>query len=186
MSFADDLAAARVLPVVTAQDVDSTVALTQALLKGGMRAVEITLRTDAALDSIREVKAAVPDVQVAAGTITNPREMEQAMAAGADFCVSPGISEALLHCAGENNVNFLPGVATASEVMLGLDFGVGMFKLFPAEAVGGIPLIKSLGGPFPAARFGWLDPGELPSVPGPAQCNLLRRFLDGVGQVGEG
>jgi 2-dehydro-3-deoxyphosphogluconate aldolase/(4S)-4-hydroxy-2-oxoglutarate aldolase len=143
----------RVLPVITAVDVESTVQLTRALASGGMAAVEITLRTEAALDSIRAVKAQLPDILVAAGTITNPDDLDAAMDAGADFCVSPGLTEQLLRASSEMGVDFVPGVATASEVMLGLDYGYQCFKLFPAVAAGGINLLKSLAGPFPQVKF---------------------------------
>jgi 2-dehydro-3-deoxyphosphogluconate aldolase/(4S)-4-hydroxy-2-oxoglutarate aldolase len=147
------LKSCRVLPVVTATDVESTVQLTRTLHKGGMKAVEITLRTAAALDSIRAVKAEVPGILVAAGTVTNPDEMAAAVAAGADFCVSPGSTERLLRAASEAGVDFVPGVATASEVMMGMDYGYRSFKLFPAVAVGGMKLLKSLAGPYPDIRF---------------------------------
>jgi 2-dehydro-3-deoxyphosphogluconate aldolase / (4S)-4-hydroxy-2-oxoglutarate aldolase len=147
------LARARVLPVVTARDVESTVQLSRTLAAGGMVAVEITLRTAAALDSIRAVKEQLPDVIVAAGTVTNPAELDAAMAAGADFCVSPGLTESLLQAASEAGVGFVPGVATASEVMLGLKYGYESFKLFPAMAVGGMAMLNSLAGPFPDVRF---------------------------------
>lgn len=147
------LSECRVLPVVTARNVESTVALSQALAKGGMKAVEITLRTDAALECIAAVKAQVPNLLIAAGTVTNPAEFEAAVAAGADFCVSPGLTENLLRAASQTTVGFVPGISTASEIMLGLDYGYECFKLFPAVAVGGIPTLKSLGGPFPQVRF---------------------------------
>jgi 2-dehydro-3-deoxyphosphogluconate aldolase/(4S)-4-hydroxy-2-oxoglutarate aldolase len=153
----------RVLPVVTAREVDATVQLTRTLLKGGMHAVEITLRTAAALDSIRAVKAEVPGILVAAGTITNPDDLQAAVAAGADFCVSPGSTERLLRAAIEAKVDFVPGVASASEILLGMDYGYEVFKLFPAVAVGGINLLKSLAGPYPDIRFcptGGLTPGN--------------------------
>ena len=153
MSFAEQLAACRVLPVITARDVDATVRLTQALEQGGIRAVEITLRTPDALAAITAVKAAAPQLVVAAGTVTTPQDLEQSLQAGADFCVSPGLTGALLRAAAENNVRLLPGVATASEVMLGLDHGFEIFKLFPAVAAGGMELLSSLSGPFPQVRF---------------------------------
>ena len=147
------LAECRVLPVVTAHTVETTVKLTKTLVAGGMRAVEITLRTEAALDSIKAIKAEVPEALVAAGTITNPGDLAKAMAAGADFFVSPGSTEKLLAAASEAEVDFLPGVASASEIMQGMDHGFTHFKLFPAMAVGGINLLKSLGGPFPDIHF---------------------------------
>ena len=147
------LAECRVLPVVTAHNVETTVQLTRALMAGGMRAVEITLRTAAALDSIKAVKAEVPQALVAAGTIVNPGDLAKAMAAGADFFVSPGSTPKLLAAAAEAEVDFLPGVASASEIMQGMDYGFAHFKLFPAVAVGGISLLKSMGGPFPDIQF---------------------------------
>lgn len=153
----------RVLPVVTAAGVESTVALARALQSGGMAAIEITLRSAAALDSIRAVKAEVPGLRVAAGTVTNPAELERAIDAGASLVLSPGATPALLRAAAEAGVDFVPGVATASEVMRGLDHGFAIFKLFPAEAVGGLAMLKSLAGPFPRARFcptGGLHPGN--------------------------
>jgi 2-dehydro-3-deoxyphosphogluconate aldolase/(4S)-4-hydroxy-2-oxoglutarate aldolase len=151
--FTEQLASCRVLPVITAIDVESTVLLAQALDRGGMKAVEITLRTPAALESLREVKNAVPDMLVAAGTVTNPTSLAAAVEAGADFSVSPGITETLLRASDDMGARLLPGVASASEVMLGMDHGLDVFKLFPAVAVGGMALLKSLSGPFPDIRF---------------------------------
>jgi 2-dehydro-3-deoxyphosphogluconate aldolase/(4S)-4-hydroxy-2-oxoglutarate aldolase len=153
MSLAHQLAQSRVLPVITAHDIESTVRLVEALEKGGMRAVEITLRTPAALESMRAVKGAFPNLFVAAGTVTTPEALEQSLRVGADFCVSPGISETLLRAASEQKAPLLPGVATASDVMLGIEYGVNLFKLFPAVPVGGLALLKSLAGPFPDVRF---------------------------------
>lgn len=153
MSPAEQLGRCRVLPVMTVRDIDATVQLAQALARGGMRAVEITLRTPAALECLGAVKAAVPDMLVAAGTVTNAELLDKATVAGADFCVSPGLTPALMRASIENSICLLPGVATASEVMLGLEHGLTLFKLFPAVAVGGIELLKSLAGPFPDVRF---------------------------------
>tara|TARA_R110002072_G_scaffold85210_15_gene192834 strand:- start:6590 stop:7213 length:624 start_codon:yes stop_codon:yes gene_type:complete len=147
------LSACRVLPVITATDVHSTVALAQALSRGGMKAVEITLRTEAALDSIRAIIAEVPDMMVAAGTVTNPAQLHSAIEAGVSMAISPGATPRLLRAAQEANIDFVPGVATASEVMHGLDEGYNCFKLFPAVAAGGLNLLKSLAGPFPDVKF---------------------------------
>lgn len=155
------LTACRVLPVITATDVESTVALCQALRRGGMKAVEITLRTPAALESISAVAEQLPDMLVAAGTVTNPTEMHAVIAAGATIAVSPGSTLQLLRAAREAKFGLLPGVATASEVMQGLDEGYTCFKLYPAVAVGGLNLLKSLAGPFPDVKFcptGGLNP----------------------------
>ena len=153
MSLAEQLIASRVLPVITALDVDSTVELARALSRGGMQAVEITLRSSAALESLRAVKHEVPELMVAAGTVISPQTLEQAVLTGADFFVSPGLTPALLDASSDMSASLLPGVASASEVMLGLDHGLEMFKLFPAVAVGGMGLLKSLAGPFPDVRF---------------------------------
>ncbi|MAT95111.1 MAG: keto-deoxy-phosphogluconate aldolase [Halioglobus sp.] len=153
MSFADTLSASRVLPVVTPRGVDVTVRTAEALLAGGMRAVEITLRTPDALDSLRAVKQRLPELVVAAGTVRDAASVDAAVDAGADFCVSPGISGAMLDACAARGVPFLPGVATASEVLLGTSAGLSLFKLFPAVAVGGMELLRSLRGPFPEVRF---------------------------------
>lgn len=153
VNMAKELAAHRVVPVITPVDIPSTVALADALAAGGMSCIEITLRADCALDAIRAVKTSVAGLRVAAGTITQPAAMEAALDAGADFLVSPGISVGLLQQAASMDAPLLPGVATASEVMLGLDHGMACFKLFPAHALGGLALLKSLGGPFPQVRF---------------------------------
>lgn len=147
------LAPCRVLPVITAGSEAETVRLCRTLAEAGMRAVEITLRTPAALDSLRAVKAELPQLLVAAGTVTNARELDAALEAGADILVSPGATAALLGAAAQRRAPLVPGVATASEVMQGLDHGIGTFKLFPAAAAGGIDLLKSLAGPFPDVRF---------------------------------
>jgi 2-dehydro-3-deoxyphosphogluconate aldolase/(4S)-4-hydroxy-2-oxoglutarate aldolase len=143
----------RVLPVVTAHDPAVTVQLAQALQRGGMKAIEITLRTPAALDSIRAVSESVPGMMVAAGTVTNPAELQQVIDCGVSLALSPGATPVLLGAARESGLDFIPGVASASEVMLGLDHGFSVFKLFPAEALGGLGMLRSLGGPFPGARF---------------------------------
>lgn len=153
MTFREQLVQARVLPVVTAHDVDSTLDLVTALAAGGMTAVEITLRTEAALASLQAVKRAFPDLQIAAGTITCAEDMDLALSAGADFCVSPGITVELLEAAQTSGSKLLPGVASASDILLGMSYGVDTFKLFPAVAVGGIALLKSFAGPFPDVRF---------------------------------
>lgn len=153
MSLAERLAACRVLPVVTAYDVDSTVALAQALARGGMHCIEITLRTPAALHSVRAIKQALPALTVAAGTVLQAADVINAADAGADFCVSPGISAALLESTAAHNMPFLPGVATASDILLGMAHGLQIFKLFPAVPLDGINLLNAFRGPFPAIRF---------------------------------
>jgi 2-dehydro-3-deoxyphosphogluconate aldolase/(4S)-4-hydroxy-2-oxoglutarate aldolase len=153
----------RVLPVVTVRDVNSVVELARSLAAGGMKAIEVTLRTAEALDGIRAIKSEVPDMTIAAGTVTNPVELQSAIDAGADFHLSPGMTPNLLQAAREAQVYLVPGVATASEVMTGMEYGLDTFKLFPAVPLGGIDVLKSLGGPFPQIMFcptGGLNPGN--------------------------
>jgi 2-dehydro-3-deoxyphosphogluconate aldolase/(4S)-4-hydroxy-2-oxoglutarate aldolase len=147
------LAEARVLPVVTARDEASTVNLAMALLRGGMRVIEITLRTPAALAAIAAVREEVPGMTVAAGTVNTPDDVERIVAAGVQLALSPGATPALLASAAEAPLEFIPGVASASELMQAQGYGFSVFKLFPAEAAGGTALLKALGGPFPEARF---------------------------------
>ena len=151
--IASILQASRVLPVVTAQDVGATVELARALQRGGMGAIEITLRTPAALDSICAVQSEVPGMLVAAGTVTNVAELEQVLATGVKLALSPGSTPALLQAAAQADVDFIPGGASASELMLGLDYGFELFKLFPAQVLGGRAMLKALGGPFPHIQF---------------------------------
>lgn len=152
-TFREQLRGYRVLPVVTAHDVESTVKLAQALAAGGVQAIELTLRTPAALDAIRAVRETLPQMSVASGTVTNPEQLQAAIDAGCEFHVSPGLTPALLDAAHESAAQLLPGVGGASEVMLGLDSGLRNFKLFPAVAVGGLTMLKSLAGPFPDVCF---------------------------------
>ena len=166
MTIRDDLASFRVLPVIAADDVESTVALAQALAEGGMKAIEVTLRTEAALDAMVAVREAVPGLVVGSGTVTNPGDLHRAMDAGCRFHVSPGLTPALLDAAREAGVDLVPGVATPSEIMLGMDYGIRCFKLFPAVPVGGMSLLKALYGPFPDLVFcptGGLNPDNFRS-----------------------
>ena len=161
MSFSSELSGFRVLPVITVQDVDSTVALARALREGGMKALEVTLRTEGALEAITAVRETLPDLVIGSGTVTRPEELHAAIDAGCSFHVSPGLTPRLLDAAREAGVNMLPGVATPSEVMLAMEYGLECLKLFPAVAVGGIGLLKALAGPFPGMSFcptGGLNP----------------------------
>lgn len=161
MNLREQLASFRVLPVVTAHDVDSTVALARALRDGGMAAMEITLRTPQAPAAIAAVTEAVPEVAVGSGTVTSPADLHRAIDAGCSFHVSPGITPRLMDAVSEAGVDLVPGVATPSEIMRGLDYGLDCFKLFPAVPIGGIALLRALAGPFPDVVFcptGGLNP----------------------------
>ncbi|MEU2558246.1 bifunctional 4-hydroxy-2-oxoglutarate aldolase/2-dehydro-3-deoxy-phosphogluconate aldolase [Streptomyces longispororuber] len=144
---------APVIPVVVVDTAHTAVPLARALVAGGLTAIEVTLRTPAALDAIRAIAAEVPEAVVGAGTVTSPGHVEDAVGAGARFLVSPGWTESVLGAMQESGVPFLPGVSTASEVLALLEHGVRDMKFFPAEAAGGIAYLKSLAGPLPAARF---------------------------------
>jgi 2-dehydro-3-deoxyphosphogluconate aldolase/(4S)-4-hydroxy-2-oxoglutarate aldolase len=163
MTLREKLQASRVLPVVTARDVDSTVRLAHALQRGGMAAIEITLRTPAAMEAIVAVKQEVPGLLVAAGTVNTPAELEQVVAAGVELALSPGATSALLRAAADAPLDFVPGVASASEVMNAQEHGFSIYKLFPATTLGGEAMLKSLGGPFPEVLFcptGGLNPSN--------------------------
>lgn len=149
----EQLRTAGVLPVLVVQSEEEAVLLCRALHQGGMSAVEITLRTPAGLAAIRAVKQTLPALTVAAGTVLSVRDLEAVADAGADFAVSPGLTRALAECARELPLNYLPGVSTASEVMGGLELGYRLFKLFPAEACGGIKLLSAFSSPFAGISF---------------------------------
>ncbi|MFD9212577.1 bifunctional 4-hydroxy-2-oxoglutarate aldolase/2-dehydro-3-deoxy-phosphogluconate aldolase [Streptomyces sp. NPDC059544] len=144
---------APVVPVVVLDDAADAVPLARALVAGGLPAIEVTLRTPAALDAIRAIAEEVPGAVVGAGTVITPRAVADAAAAGARFLVSPGWTDALLDAMASSGVPFLPGVSTASEVVGLLERGVHEMKFFPAEASGGTPYLTSLAGPLPQARF---------------------------------
>jgi 2-dehydro-3-deoxyphosphogluconate aldolase / (4S)-4-hydroxy-2-oxoglutarate aldolase len=142
-----------VMPVVTIADAASARLLARALLAGGIGAIEITLRTPAALEAIRRVAGEVPQMALGAGTILTEQDAFAAAEAGAHFLVSPGLTPALAKAARDCPAPLLPGVATASEAMAAREFGFRLLKLFPAEAAGGRALLKSLAGPLPDLRF---------------------------------
>ena len=143
---------APVIPVLVIDDVAHALPVAQALVAGGLPALEVTLRTPCALDVIREMKQ-VPGAVVGAGTVLNPRELDAALEAGAEFIVSPGLTADLGKAAVAAGVPFLPGTANASDIMLGLDLGLTRFKFFPAEASGGISALKAIAAPFGMAKF---------------------------------
>ena len=156
---------APVIPVLVIEDVAHAVPIAQALVEGGLPALEVTLRTDCALDVIREMKQ-VPGAVVGAGTVLNPRDLDAALAAGAEFIVSPGLTPDLGKAAIAAGVPFLPGTANASDVMLGLDLGLTRFKFFPAEASGGTKALSAIAAPFGMAKFcptGGITPETAPN-----------------------
>ncbi len=144
---------APVIPVFTPDDVDDAVQVAQALFRGGLPVIEVTLRTPRALDAIRAMVEAVPDAVVGAGTVLTPAQMDAAKAAGARFAVSPGATPTLYAAARDADLPYLPGVATGSELILGLEAGLDTFKFFPAVQSGGAPLLSAWHGPFADVRF---------------------------------
>lgn len=152
LSLADRLGVP-IVPVIVLIDATDAVPLARALLAGGVRALEVTLRTPAGLESIRRIAAELPEALVGAGTVTRPEEMRAVRQAGAAFAFSPGWSRALSDAAHDEGVEFLPGVMTPSEAMAAADSGHCALKLFPASVAGGVPMLKALAGPFPGLRF---------------------------------
>ncbi len=142
----------RIVPVVVLEELETAVPVASALAEGGLPVAEVTFRTAVAADAIRRI-AAETDVLVGAGTIVRPEQADEAVEAGAHFIVTPGLSAAVVERCRELGVLVVPGVATATEVIAAVDLGLDLLKLFPAEAIGGIALLKAFGGPLPNVRF---------------------------------
>ena len=152
-SIIERIEAARIVPVVAVDGEAEGLALADALIAGGLPVAEITLRLPKAMDAIKAVAAQRPDMLVGAGTVVNVAQLEEAVAAGAEFIVSPGTFEPVIARAQELGVPILPGVATPSDIMRALAMGLDVVKLFPAGVVGGPAAIKAFSGPFPQIRF---------------------------------
>lgn len=142
-----------VIPVIKIANVGDAVPLARALAHGGLRAIEITLRTTDALEAIRRIAGEVEEAIVGAGTILNTRQFDDAVAAGSQFIVSPGFTKELLSAAGNSAVPYLPGAITPGEMMTALEAGIDFLKFFPAEQAGGAAYLKSLASPLAAIRF---------------------------------
>ncbi len=152
-----------VVPVMVIDNIDDAVPLAKALVEGGLRVLEITLRTAPALEAIKRIKASVPDAIVGAGTIINTQTLQASIEAGAEFIVTPGSTTAIIDAAQAAGIPILPGVNTPSEAMALLEKGITEMKFFPAEAAGGIPMLKSIAGPLPQIQFcptGGVNPGN--------------------------
>jgi 2-dehydro-3-deoxyphosphogluconate aldolase/(4S)-4-hydroxy-2-oxoglutarate aldolase len=142
-----------VMPVVVIDEAGLAPELARALVRGGIRVVEVTLRTPAALAAIEAIARHVPEIALGAGTVLSIEDLRAAASAGATFAISPGATPALLSAAPSASIPYLPAVATASELMQGLAAGYHCFKFFPAGPAGGPAMLKALAGPFPQARF---------------------------------
>ena len=147
------LSEAPVLPVLAVDDVPQAIALVTALAEAGLLVVEITLRTAAAVPAIAAIRAQLPHVIVSAGTVLTLADLHAVQDAGAHFAISPGATDTLLRAAESAAMPFLPGVANASDIQRGLEFGYQRFKLFPATAVGGVDALKAYAGPFASVKF---------------------------------
>ena len=142
-----------VVPVMVIKKLEHAVPLARALLAGGIKVLEITLRTPVAVDAIRAISREVDNAVVGAGTVTTPEELQAVAEAGAVFAISPGLTLELLEAANEGSIALIPGISTISELMTGMTRGYSHFKFFPAEAAGGVKMLKSIAGPFPMITF---------------------------------
>lgn len=153
MDSAEVFAAGPVVPVLVIENVEDAVPIANALVTGGIRVLEVTLRTPVAVDAIKAIAANCPDAIVGAGTVTNAKQLKQVTEAGAKFAISPGLTPELLDAGNDGSIALIPGVASISELMIGIDKGYTHFKFFPAEASGGVQSLKSIAGPFPDVKF---------------------------------
>lgn len=151
-TIADIMRTSPVIPVLVIDDADAARPLAEALVAGGLRVLEVTLRTPAALDAIAEMKQ-VPGAIVGAGTVVSTDQFDAVAKAGAEFIVSPGLTERLADPIIASGIPYLPGIATAGDIMRGLDLGLTHFKFFPAETSGGLKALKALAAPFYQCRF---------------------------------
>tara|TARA_R110000782_G_scaffold182437_6_gene272754 strand:- start:97881 stop:98498 length:618 start_codon:yes stop_codon:yes gene_type:complete len=143
---------APVIPVLVVERVEDALPIARALVAGGLRALEVTLRTPTAFDVMREMSQ-IEGAVVGAGTVVNVRQLDAVLKAGAKFIVSPGLTTELGKAIIESGTAYLPGIATAGDIMRGMDLGLDRFKFFPAETSGGLPALKALAAPFYEARF---------------------------------
>ena len=142
-----------VVPVMVIHKLEHALPVARALVAGGVRVLEITLRTPVAIEAIRLITEGVSEAMVGAGTVINAGELKAVEEAGAVFAISPGLTPELLEAANNGGIALIPGVSTISEIMTGIDKGYTHFKFFPAEAAGGVKTLKAFAGPFPAIRF---------------------------------
>ena len=164
-SFSQKLTQLGVVPIITLPDASVAVSLAAALIEGGIAGAEITLRTPGALQGLSAIRAMFPEMLLGAGTVLEKKQVAEAVAAGADFIVSPGTNPEIVEACRERGVPILPGVATASEIDVARRLGVRTLKFFPAEALGGARALRVLSGPFPDVSFvptGGITPDLLP------------------------
>ncbi|GLS05495.1 2-dehydro-3-deoxy-phosphogluconate aldolase [Chitiniphilus shinanonensis] len=156
-----------VMPVLVIDQIEHAVPLARALAEGGIRVLEVTLRTEAGLAAVKAIAESVPEAIVGVGTVVRPEQFAQAKAAGAKFAVTPGLTEKLALAAKEAGIPLLPGVMTPSEVIAAMELGFDALKLFPAEQAGSLGMLKALGGPLPQVLFcptGGVTPESAPKL----------------------
>lgn len=153
MTSEEVFSAGPVVPVLVIKDVAHAVPLAKALIAGGIRVLEVTLRTDAALAVIKKIADEVPEAIIGAGTVTNREQLQQVIDAGAKFAISPGLTTDLLKAGNDGSIALIPGVSSISELMTAKDLGYTHLKFFPAEASGGVKALKAIGGPCPEITF---------------------------------
>ncbi len=147
------LAGNPVIPVITLDRVEDAVPLAEALVAGGLKVLEVTLRTESAIEGIKQIIKHVPGAIVGTGTVCNEQQIKLSEDIGCQFMISPGATDKLLQAAQKSSVPFLPGISSVSELMRGLEYGHRDFKFFPAEAAGGVPVLKAMAGPFSDVKF---------------------------------
>lgn len=150
---ADILALGPVVPVIVIHELEQAVPMAKALLAANVRVLEVTLRTPVALEAIELLSREVPEAVVGAGTVTTPKQLADVTAAGAQFAISPGFTPELLAAGQQSSIPLIPGIATVSELMVAQSYGYQALKFFPAEAAGGVAMLKSIAGPFPNVAF---------------------------------
>ena len=181
MSFYDftPALANRIISVITIDRASDAEPLAQALLDGGLNAMEVTFRTDAAPEAIRRIKAAFPQIHLGAGTLLTGEQVVRAADSGAAFGLAPGLNPSVIHEAHERGMGFIPGIMTPSEVEIGLSLGCKVLKFFPADVAGGVKMLKTLSGPFGHTGVKFIPLGGV-------SAGTLREYLDapGVAAVG--
>ena len=177
------LTAGPVVPVIVINKLEHAVPLAKALVAGGVRVLEVTLRTACAMDAIRAIAQEVPEAIIGAGTVINPQQLREVTEAGAQFAISPGLTDELLNAATAGSIPLIPGISTVSELMLGMDYGLREFKFFPAEANGGVKRCRRSAAR--SRRCASADrrylAGQLPQLPGAEKRTVHRRLLAGAG-----
>ncbi|HAU69380.1 MAG: bifunctional 4-hydroxy-2-oxoglutarate aldolase/2-dehydro-3-deoxy-phosphogluconate aldolase [Arenicella sp.] len=152
-SFSQMLANEKTVPVVAVENAEQAVGLSQALIEGGVGVIEVTLRNAFGLEALKLIKREVPDMILLAGTVNSAAQLQQVADAGVDGVISPGLTPLLAKTANDLKMPYLPGAASASDILLAIEYGLSELKLFPASIVGGIPALKAFSGPFPNIKF---------------------------------